>query len=228
MKKHLILVLTVFLIGALVAGCSTGMDAETELAACRAALEEIRNREDYHIWILGENEGENILNGTNDREYWKHGSDWLRVIRIPESGILDDSVVRESISAAMCYDGSYFENKTDRLGNILWNPVDEAEEVTPWLFSFDWDAQEVRYINTEENGLGRSVQLQVLSPYELPEGTAQSYTVEFFFKTDGDFYKAVLRASCEEMGIADSMYLVSTNAERIAEDIEEQYQRAVG
>lgn len=182
-------------------------DEEMALLKCKTAIEDIQSYETYMVKSANQFDGEDVLNDTSDTFYYKDGDDWIRYTRIPESGILDGEPVWFSIIAYMCKDGTYYN--TEREGYVdsdlvfHWGKSEADPELSPWfytyqapwLYSFDWDAQEVSFVSQLTAGNGESIRIQIHAPYA--EDTdyndyADSYNAELYFDAEGRFEKAIV------------------------------------
>lgn len=207
---------------------ATAAAEELSLAKCRAALEDIRSYEHYEVYSVNQFEGENVLSDSSNTRYWKHGEDRMCVTRIPEDGPAGCTIV-----AMLCKDGEKYsgiiceaENDVFWYDEITWPELIGAG---PWLYSFDWDAQEVRHVSTISESSGQSIRIQVLGPYAGSEISVESYTAEFYFDPDNRFEKVVLVTYDTESGIRAryTESIVTTNENEVAAEIDRQYQRAL-
>lgn len=187
---------------------SSAIEAEMALTKCRLVLEDIQSQTVFSVRSANQFTGEVILNETSDTFYFKNGEDWVRYSRIPESGILDGKPVWFSIIAYMHADGKYYNTERDGYVDqdliFHWGETSATQEQCPWfydfqgpwIYSFDWDAQEVSFVSQLEAGTGESIRLKVHSPYKASESESRKYadfyTAEVYFDAEGRFEKAVL------------------------------------
>lgn len=183
-------------------------EEEMALTKCRLALEDIQSQTTFSIKSVNQFTGEVILNDSSDTFYFKSGEDWVRYSRIPESGILDGKPVWFSIIAYMCADGKYYNTERDGYVDqdlvFHWGETSAPQDLCPWfynfqgpwLYRFDWDAQEVSFVSKLEAGTGESIRLKVHAPYVEDAGESRNYadfyTAEIYFDAEGRFEKAVL------------------------------------
>ena len=222
-------------------------EEEMALMKCKTAIEDIQSYETYTLKSANQFEGEDIINDTSDSFYFKDGEDWLQYTRIPESGILDGEPVWFSIIGYLCKDGTYFN--TERDGYIDSELVFHGTETTadpelspwfytyraPWLYSFDWDAQEVTFVSKLTAGAGESIRFQVHAPYyedNESQDFADSYTAELYFDAEGRFEKAVVMYYATRSGSGQESYIrtetiQTTNAAEVAAIIDTWYENAV-
>lgn len=215
---------------------------ELSLAKCRAALEDIGSYESYHVVSDNQFEGEAALNNSSKTYYWKSGEDWLKISRIPMGAVLEDGTFMNSEDISyLCKDGNYYNTERDGYqdvyGVVHWGKSSAPQESAPWFYnfdapwlcSFDWDAQEVRYVSALEEEDGQSIRIQVMAPYKNTQ--SESYNVEFYFDTNDCFRKAVVEVREEVAGEAlNCRYtesVVTTEAAAIAAEIDAAYQNAV-
>lgn len=201
---------------------------ELSLAKCRAALEDIQSYEHYEVYSANQFEGENALNDSSNTRYWRHGEDRMYVTRIPEDGPAGCTIV-----AMLCKDGEKYSGIIDEAENdVLWYDEITWPELIgagPWLYNFDWDAQEVQHVSTISESSGQSIRIQVLGPYAGSEISVESYTAEFYFDPDNRFEKVVLVTYDTKSGIRAryTESIVTTDGNVVAAEIDRQHQRAL-
>ena len=183
-------------------------EEEMALMKCRLAIEDIQSYESYSVKSANSFDSEMIINDTSDTYYLKNGEDWVRYTMIPETGILDGEPVWFSVIAYMCADGKYYN--TERDGYVdsdlvyHWGETSAPQDLcpwfydpqAPWIFRFDWDAQDITFVSKLEAGTGESIRLKIHAPYlentEESRNCADFYTAEIYFDAEGRFEKAVL------------------------------------
>lgn len=197
-------------------------DEETALMKCKLALEDIQSYDTYLAKSFNQFEGEAILNDTSETFYTKDGEDWLQYTKIPETGILDGEPVWFSCIAYMCKDGNYYNTERDGYMDsdffFHWGKTTASEEDSPWfytyrgpwIYTFDWEAQEVTLISQLKAGTGESIRLQVNAPYAEDteyEDYADSYTAELYFDAEGRFEKAIVMYYATRTGSGTECYI---------------------
>lgn len=222
-------------------------DEEMALMKCKAAIEDIQSYEAYQLKSANQFEGEDVVNDTSDSFYSKDGEDWVQYTRIPESGILDGEPVWFSIIAYMCKDGNYYnterEGYVDAAGIFHWGKSEADPELSPWfytypapwLYKFDWEAQDVTFVSQLAAGAGESIRIQIHAPYSEDteyQDFADSYTAELYFNAEGRFEKAMVMFYATYSGSTPTSYIrtetiVSTDPEEVADDIDFHYQNAL-
>lgn len=182
-------------------------DEEMALMKCKASIEDIQSHEIYMVKSANQFGGDVILNDSSDTFYYKNGEDWVHYSQIPETGIVDGEPVWFSIIAYMCKDGNYYNTERDGYVDseltFHWGKTSADPKFAPWfytyqapwLYSFDWDAQEVSFVSQLSAGAGESIRIQINAPYgEDTEDNdyADSYTAELYFDAEGRFEKAIV------------------------------------
>lgn len=215
-------------------------EEEMALTKCRLALEDIQSYTAFSVRSANQFTGEVILNDSSDTFYFKNGEEWVRYSRIPESGIIDGKPVWFSIIAYMHTDGKYYNTERDGYVDsdlvFHWGETSAPQDLSPWfydfrgpwLYSFDWDAQEVSFVSRLEAGTGESIRLKVHAPYfESNESRqyADFYTAEIYFNADGSFEKAVLiffgtEADGSQSGYTYTETILSTDPSQVDAELD--------
>lgn len=198
-------------------------------AECKTVLDQIQSMDVYDIRIDRQFEGEVILNETSSSRYLKYGKHRMCISSIPSehktSGYADAAV-----AVYMDLNGRHFEGYPSENG-YTWEEkitpgVDYAD---PWLYSFDWDAQEVKAIARQVSDDEYFIRLKIFGSGNSDDISYDSYHVDFYFDTDGNFKHAVqtIAGEAELMGntypqtITATMYVQNTEEASVFQTIYE-------
>ena len=227
-------------------------EAEADMALCKEAVRNIQREEFVELQQLQQNQGEDVLNETSTITFLKSGEDLYRCVSIPIDAYLDETPIFTREHRLLRYDGAYFNDfyngytTADDTGEQThWgeSTMSEQDELlssrAPWLLSFDWEAQEVRYVSTVQIGEQKAVRLQIFGEY-LPNTICDSYTAEFYFdqedqldhvETVASYVRKPRAGIPEEHGPAiqetSTQRVISADQTRITRTIEEAYQQAL-
>lgn len=147
--------------------------------ACRKVLADIQSRDNYHISVTRQFEGENILNDSSNSQYFKSEENLLAITYIPADGS-HDLIKMEN--------GQYYEDVVYE-STVKWEPMENPDDtyLIPWLYSFQWNESNVDAIALQDSGDHYFIRLKINEPiYD-----ADSYHVDFYFDRSGEFLWAV-------------------------------------
>ena len=206
-------------------------DTSEFLNEAKKVLDGIQSGGSYYVKSEQWYNGDNFLDGLSTTEYWKTGDSWMRMEKSYSNGTWKNRY------AYMGVNGTYFDaSGMDEEGAFLWQQVDMSSDAIfdPWLYSFDWDAQEIEYLSSHKTEDGYSIFVRVLGPYEISWTASEDYTAEFYFNESGNFQYVVLDIRFNEKAdgvyqqdwIWETTYLLSADPEEIGAAIEQQYQAA--
>ncbi len=172
---------------------------EVYLERCRTFLEELQSCESYSVQVDRSNYGGRALNDTSTELYYIRGTDWMRMISIPQDGILDGIPVWESKFGEMYLDGQYYDNMANSSltenREVHWGKTDTIYQNMLWFHRFDWDAQDVLYVSHTPAGHGMCITFQVMAPYYESYGESYGhYFVNFIFDGEIVFQRAEITA----------------------------------
>ncbi len=172
---------------------------EVYLERCRTFLEELQSCESYSVQVDRSNYGGRALNDTSTEFYYIRGTDWMRMISIPQDGILDGIPVWESKFGEMYLDGQYYDNMANSSltenREVHWGKTDTIYQNMLWFHRFDWDAQDVLYVSHTPAGHGMCITFQVMAPYYESYGESYGhYFVNFIFDGEIVFQRAEITA----------------------------------
>lgn len=223
MKKYLTFLLAAALLLSLTA-CGGATTPEEDLAACGEALEKLQSSDGYHIATRRDLVEDNRY---IEFEHWKSGEDWMNLSRHTGVGIF---------FAKLHCDDQTFENTSNTElrweKDIQWDVYsDEAVQMPLWLDKIRWKDQQVRHLLSTRRLGGRMITVQFLTPYTIGDQTAQGYTVDFYLDRHNNLKKAVMTAvfnyETGDTHQVDEMKIVSTDPEKAASKIRDEYARAL-
>lgn len=191
---------------------SSGIEAPAESAdweeACRKVLADIQSRDSYHITENVLIDGEVISNDSAYGHFFKSGDTLLFMSQMPDvgfiSGYMDDGKngIRE-----------IYESKIN-IGTLEWIPAEDVSEavLTPWLYDFQWEDSKVDAIAMQDMGETCFIRLKVYEPVEDALLSVDSYYVDFYFDSAGNFLYAVqtVQGNILENGVDKSHTITST------------------
>lgn len=161
----------------------SGIEAPAESVdwedACRKVLADIQSRDNYHISVTRQFEGENFLNDSSNSQYFKSEENLLAITYIPADGS-HDLIKMEN--------GQYYEDVVYE-STVKWEPMENPDDtyLIPWLYSFQWNESNVDAIALQDSGDHYFIRLKINEPiYD-----ADSYHVDFYFDRSGEFLWAV-------------------------------------
>ena len=184
--------------------------------ACRKVLADIQSRDNYHISVTRQFEGENFLNDSSNSQYFKSEENLLAITYIPADGS-HDLIKMEN--------GQYYEDVVYE-STVKWEPMENPDDtyLIPWLYSFQWNESNVDAIALQDSGDHYFIRLKINEPiYDT-----DSYHVDFYFDRSGEFLWAVQTIQEYETDPAGNasphtttatMVLQSTAPEEISERI---------
>lgn len=147
--------------------------------ACRKVLADIQSRDNYHISVTRQFEGENFLNDSSNSQYFKSEENLLAITYIPADGS-HDLIKMEN--------GQYYEDVVYE-STVKWEPMENPDDtyLIPWLYSFQWNESNVDAIALQDSGDHYFIRLKINEPiYDT-----DSYHVDFYFDRSGEFLWAV-------------------------------------
>lgn len=218
---------------------STPPDPETELAVCRAAMEELQSHDSIQFSIR--RDFSSALNGFTMIDFWRRGEDWFETAQADGDTILH---------ATMYCSGQYFDNFQNfiesRDYDIKWNRASPIPDETPWLYVFRWENQEVTHVSTGYTADGRVVKARFDSPYIFFNTyVSQGYQAEFHFDKKENLDKVVLSVTgVREDAVrdnngktgeyrevkdswVDTITVLSTDDKKIGQRIDKEYEHAL-
>lgn len=190
----------------------SGIQAPAESAgwedACRKVLEDIQSRDSYHITENVLIDGEVISNDSAYGHFFKSGDTLLFMSQMPDvgfiSGYMDDG--KNGIR-------KIYESKIN-IGTLEWIPAEDVSEavLTPWLYDFQWEDSKVDAIAMQDMGETCFIRLKVFEPVEDALLSVDSYYVDFYFDSAGNFLYAVqtVQGNILENGVDKSHTITST------------------
>ncbi len=223
-------------VGDMVERAETQME-EVYLERCRSFLEELKACGDYCVQVDRSNYGGSAVNDTSTEYCFISGDNWMRMVSIPQDGILDGVPVWESKIGEMYLNGQYYDNMAnsalDENREVHWGKTDTVYENNLWFNRFDWDAQDVLYVSHTPAGNGMCITLQVMAPYYAGDESCYShYFVNFIFDENIVFQRAELTAYFHDEEYGDSSIQetmrITAREDGMAENIiNYEYQRAM-
>lgn len=208
-------------------------DTQEALAVCGAVLKELQSHDSYHLYEETELTGNRFTKNTI-----RQGEDWLFYNNVEAdnfaAGYLSKNGERFNTEMA---------NGRSTPGDLKWASVpglpEYMETYAPWLYTCDWDSQDVKLLSDTVKGGTRTISVQIDTPYvypSSPRAAAAGYKVEFRFDKNGDFMDAMMLGSFHHEDAMYSEYdyflkekvsIVTTDPEKVAAAIEYEYQRAL-
>lgn len=194
-----------------------GSDEQTLLGQCRSVLEQIQSLSACKIETKQEN-GDHAVNPTSMVTTWISGDDRLSVHVIPESG-------GSSQFGYLLVNGTSFECNSGQ----EWQETTQWDCVDPWLASFQWEDSVVSYQGTTQDETGTTVMLRIDQPYAEGENQQPHYWVNFWFDEEGAFQNVKVQVNLfTEYSMVRTESVTSLDAEEIAGEIQQEYERAKG
>lgn len=170
---------------------------EAVVARCREVLDQIQSSSSHHITMTRWHE--EIWDFTQQVEYFRHNEDRATISR--EAGGDVDGVNPEWFGTGINVqkDGLVYSGYQTEDSKIQWDePNTNGMPYDPWLYTFDWEAQEVELAGIFDTSAGRCISFTVHAPYDIGYGIAENYTVNFIFDAKGTFLMLELIAAAEE------------------------------
>ena len=182
-----------------------------QLYLCRNVLEQIQALDSYRIHAQREFAGADILNDTSSCDYWKSGSDLLRVGHIPADGSTHGYWQR----GGACYESTTWD------GTIVWEACGalEPEVMAPWLITHVWNDLTTRIAGWHQDQEGITISVEIGEPYALKPESAESYRVDFRFDPENTFRYAVLTAENASSACIITFTVESTDSEEIRDQM---------
>lgn len=172
-------------------------DEEKAVAQCRAVLDTVQSGDSYHITLTRWYDG--IYSDTVQIEYCRNGDDRAMISKRTEENVDGQPGKWEGTAVKVCKDGvTYSGFSADNIGIEWEGQIQDELEFDPWLYTFDWDAQEVELLEILKTAEGRSVSFQVHAVYDINYGFAEDYTITFYFDEEGNFIERELIATGQE------------------------------
>ena len=182
------------------------------LEKCRRALEELRSLDGYCV-ERKQNSGGQILYGNS--KIWRYGSDLLVLGTDTTDGYL-------------CKNGDQFYLSPQREeGQRVWTAAKLADDllVIPWLETYNWDSKDV--ISASEDNHFICIVFEG-DPFYGADGDIERYSVVFTLDDSGALTAVDMAYPEADGGVHSSTFkIVSTDAQEIAQTIDEAYEEAV-
>lgn len=184
--------------------------------ACKKVLDDIQSRDNYHISMSRQFEGENFINDSSFSQYFKSEENLLALTYIPADG--SHHLIKKE-------NGQYYEDVVHE-NPLKWEPMENPDDtyLIPWLYSFQWDESKVDAIALQDSGDQYFIRVKINEPiYD-----ADSYHVDFYFDRSGEFLRAVqtiqenvtdLAGNASPHTTTATMVLLPTVPEEISERI---------
>lgn len=189
---------------------------EDALTKCRTVLQQIQGNSAYKITTQRTN-GPEALNPTSTFTEWGYGDNRLAFNRIPESG-------GESMFGGLYWDGISYECDSQQ----IWNKVDQWTWQNPWLSSYQWNEENVTYLETVEDEGETTIRLRIEEPYGGDAKNGTQYFVSFRFDARGAFQFVTVQAFLENMSILETESVVTLNPDTVWSEMAEEVRRATG
>lgn len=186
------------------------------LNTCRTVLQQIQGNSAYKITTQRTN-GPEALNPTSTFTEWGYGDNRLAFNRIPESG-------GESMFGGLFWDGLSYECDSQQ----TWSKVDHWTWQDPWLSSYQWNEENVTYLETVEDEGETTILLRIEEPYGGDVKNGTQYFVSFRFDARGAFQFVTVQAFLENMSILETESVVTLNPDTVWSEMAEEVRRATG
>lgn len=173
-------------------------EEEKAVAQCRAVLDAVQRGDSYYITLTKWHEG--TYDKTMQTEYYRHANDRARISRSSSDDMDGQFLQWLGTSVSVRKDGVTYHGYSEDNRNITWEgQSSETLEFDPWMYTFDWDAQEVELTEIRKTAEGRCISFKVHAVYDITYGFAEDYTITFYFDEEGNFVERELIATAEEM-----------------------------
>ena len=172
-------------------------EEEKAIAQCRAVLEKVQSGDSYYITLTKWHEG--TYDNTVQIEYYRNGDDRAMISRSTKEDADGQFPQWRGSTVKVRKNGITYCGYSADNTSIQWEgQIQDALEFDPWMYTFDWNAQEVEFQEILKTAEGYSVSFKVHALYDIVYGFAGEYTITFFFDEAGNFLERELIATAEE------------------------------
>ena len=173
-------------------------EQEQAIAQCRAVLDAVQNGTHYQITLTRWYGG--IWDTTQQITYYRSGNDRAMVTLSSDDNYDGEYVQWSSKSQRVCVDGQVYYGYAMKGDPMVWEgPLDnETMNFDPWMYTFDWDAQNVELLEIRQTEEGRCISFTVEGTYPNDRVLSEYYTISFYFDEAGHFLRRELTATGPE------------------------------
>lgn len=201
----------------------TAIDVSHELAkqqaleSCRSVLQMVQNSEAYQIETHRVN-GYGALNPTSTFTEWGYIDNRLTFNRIPESG-------GESMFGSLIWEGVHYECDSQ----AEWVEGDQFAVPDPWLVSYQWNEENVVYVDTLTDDEGTTIMLRINEENPDMADSDPQYFVNFRFTPDGMFRDVTVQCNLYQSdAMLETESIVTLDENMVLEQIQTEASRATG
>lgn len=190
-----------------------------ELEPCKAALDQWQSSENSHITLFYARSGQayNTVATADAVDYWRSGSDWLRISYFADFGV--------GSHGYMYRDGIAYYNVSAEEG-MLWVPdsFPQLNAADIWPLTFSWDHCEFSGISIEETEDNKLITFSVVKDSsDQPSAKDVPYYVCFCFDKNEQLVSVSVTTVHAGPYVTIGTYqLLSTDAAEISKYIHEQ------
>ena len=192
-------------------------EQEKAVAQCRAVLDAVQRGTHYKITLTRWYEG--VWDQTQRITYLRSGDN--RAICSKSSGDDHDGEYLSwySHSVRLGFQGNVYHAYALTGEPMEWEGPLTGEKLNfdPWMYTFDWDAQQVDLESIQKTKDGRSITFRVAGTYPNDRVLSESYTITFYFDEEGNFIERELTAT----GVQQTFFIVDGNAIASGEPVED-------
>ena len=192
---------------------------DTAFARCREVMDAVQSGS-YHLYTACQYDNYPEKDYTEDY-YYSGELGWLQIVRNADS----------KTDARMEANDRFFTNERNRSSEeLIWTEKKpDYEGYGPWLGGFTFYKHFVTYVDTLTDEEGDCCMFRVDATYEDAENQAPCYYVDFYFDPQGYFVEARIQVNLFlDNAFTVTQSIVTLDADTVAEEIDREYQRAIG
>lgn len=170
-------------------------EQEKAITQCRAVLDAVQSGTNYKMTLTRWYEG--VWDTTQELTYYRSGNNRAMVSRSSTDDHDGEYLNWMGTSIKVCINSKTYSGYAATGEAMTWEgPLeDEVLNFDPWMYTFDWDAQNVELLEIQKTENGRCVSFKVDGTYPNDRVLSEYYTITFYFDNNGNFIDRKLIAT---------------------------------
>lgn len=173
-------------------------EQEKAIAQCRAVLDAVQSGTNYQITMTRWYEG--VWDRTQQITYCRSGDNRAMTVKSSSDDHDGEYLSWADGSKKVSIGSRVYYGYAEKGDPLVWEgPLSgETLDFDPWMYTFDWDTDEVTLQMIQKTEAGRSITFQVEGTYPNDRVLSEFYTITFYFDDDGNFIERELAATGKE------------------------------
>lgn len=168
---------------------------EKAVAQCRAVLDAVQSGTNYKMTLT--RWYEDVWDRTQKITYYRSGDNRAMLGKSSTDDHDGEYLNWLGTSIKVCINNKTYSGYAATGEAMVWEGplTNETLNFDPWMYTFDWDAQNVELQEIQKTEEGHYVSFKVDGTYPNDRVLSEYYTITFYFDEDGNFIERELIAT---------------------------------